>query len=83
MCMQGGEVLDMREANSHDMAFAAPIESRQPPQVVSRPWCGRFALPSSEFSAETVGAKSLNTVKLRVRSCPLIPQLLSLIACKG
>ena len=38
----------------------------QPPQITARSWCGKFALTSAEFSPESVGAKSLNTQKLKV-----------------
>ncbi len=32
----------------------------------TRAWCGQWAVPSSAFTAELVGAKSLNTIMLRV-----------------
>lgn len=35
--------------------------------LVAKTWCGKFAIPSTEFSPETVGAKSLNSAKLQVR----------------
>ncbi len=41
--------------------------------IRSQPWCGRYAVPSQDFMAATVGAKSLNTVRLQV----------TLLACAG
>lgn len=34
--------------------------------IKSLPWCGRYAVPSQDFTAATVGAKSLNTIRLQV-----------------
>ena len=39
-------------------------------QIVERKWCGRYAISSEGFDDSTVGAKSLNTQRLRV-SCLL------------
>ena len=38
----------------------------QPPHITAKSWCGKFALTSAEFSPDSVGAKSLNTQKLKV-----------------
>lgn len=43
-------------------ASAADIKLR------TRAWCGQWAVPSSAFTPELVGAKSLNTIMLRVRA---------------
>lgn len=37
------------------------------PVIQEQPWCGRYALPSADFSVQTVGAKARNTVKIQVR----------------
>ena len=37
--------------------------------IKAQPWCGRYAVPSQDFLAATVGAKSLNTVRLQVHRC--------------
>ena len=42
------------------------------PQIVQRKWCGHYAISSEMFDDTTVGAKSLNTLKLRV-SCLCSP----------
>jgi hypothetical protein len=42
-------------------ASAADIKLRM------RAWCGEWAVPSAAFTPDAVGAKSLNTIKLRVR----------------
>ena len=36
--------------------------------ITSQPWCGLYAVPSQDFTAATVGEKSLNTVRLQVLS---------------
>ena len=46
----------------------AEHESRGPvrARIVSRSWCGSYAVASSRFDPAVVGAKSLNTAALRV-----------------
>ncbi len=46
---------------------AAAQPQRQPLQLQRRGWCGSWALPAHAFSADTGGAKSLNTRHLQVR----------------
>ena len=39
--------------------------------IRAQPWCGRYTVPSPDFTTATVGAKSLNTVRLQVQvACP-------------
>ena len=38
-------------------------------QVVPRAWCGKYAVGAEDFSQSCVGAKSLNTQKLKVVTC--------------
>ena len=35
-------------------------------KIESKSWCGSYAVTSSKFAPETVGAKSLNTAALKV-----------------
>lgn len=56
-------------AHSGDAAGSSGTDS---PRIVQRDWCGHYAISSDEFDDTTVGAKSLNTLKLRV-SCMLWP----------
>ena len=36
-------------------------------KIESKSWCGSYAVTSSNFAPEVVGAKSLNTAALKVR----------------
>ena len=45
--------------------------------IGSQPWCGEYAVPSQDFIAATVGAKSLNTVRLQVMLMACLPQISS------
>ena len=72
--MQGGSDISVAHADAGSSAGGEQqSESAQPStgpgsvQLQSREWCGRYALPAGEFTAESVGAKSLNTIKLQVR----------------
>ncbi len=35
------------------------------PAIVAKSWCGSYAVASAEFTADNVGAKSLNTSQLK------------------
>ena len=37
------------------------------PQIALHNWCGQYAISSHSFTEETVGAKSLNILKLKVQ----------------
>lgn len=50
------------------------------PQISRKQWCGTYAVPSADFHAEVVGAKSLNTIKLRVS---FFLASLSRLSCKS
>ena len=39
-------------------------------RIESKSWCGRYAVTSADFGPDTVGAKSLNTVALKVGLIP-------------
>ncbi len=51
---------------------AAREESKAPlrARIESKSWCGRYAVTSANFGPDTVGAKSLNTVALKVGLIP-------------
>lgn len=59
---------DKPEASTSLASPTAPSTSTDTglPQIVQRKWCGHYAISSDTFDDSTVGAKSLNTVKLRV-----------------
>lgn len=45
--------------------YGVPDACRRP-VLARREWCGEYALESRRFTADLVGAKSLNTLKLQV-----------------
>lgn len=66
---QGGDGISVEAAaegsgsggsGSHD------AQQRAVMKLTSHEWCGRWAVPSSEFDGSLVGAKSLNTQRLKV-----------------
>ena len=73
-CAQGGSGISVAASTAAEGSSPADGAARSSAachQLQTRPWCGRYALPSREFSAETVGAKSRNTVSIQVRAlCP-------------
>ncbi|KAL3137438.1 COP9 signalosome complex subunit 8 [Trebouxia sp. C0010 RCD-2024] len=44
---------------------AVANSGRNLPQIRQRKWCGQYAISSNAFDEDTVGSKSLNTLKLR------------------
>lgn len=50
---------------------AVANSGRNLPQIRQRKWCGQYAISSNAFDEDTVGSKSLNTLKLRV-SCLIL-----------
>jgi hypothetical protein len=49
------------DPSNHDQAVTSSLL-----HIVRREWCGLFAISSDSFSTAHVGAKSLNTQKLKV-----------------
>ena len=64
------------EADAGDLASASTSAAEEDgvktagPTITAQPWCGRYAVPSAEFTAATVGAKSLNTLRLQASLVP-------------
>lgn len=68
---QGGSTITVKPANEASAAAGRDGSSeadRKTLQLSRHEWCGRWVLPSTEFSAAMVGAKSLNTQRLQVRT---------------
>lgn len=49
------------DPSNHDQTAISSL-----PHIVRREWCGLFAISSDTFTTAHVGAKSLNTQKLKV-----------------
>ena len=66
---QDGSDVSIEEATGDHASSSTPAEHKDDKAtdivITSQPWCGRFTLPSGEFTAATVGAKSLNTLGLQ------------------
>ena len=60
---QGGADASAAASSGDD---AAANSGRGLPQMRQREWCGQYAISSNAFDDSTVGAKSLNTLKLKV-----------------
>lgn len=61
--------MQMLPAEPPSVAAAPLQESTQALPSLSAPtWMGQFAIPAQDFSAERVGAKSMNTSRLQVFS---------------
>ncbi|KAL3148775.1 COP9 signalosome complex subunit 8 [Trebouxia sp. C0009 RCD-2024] len=52
-------------ASASSGVIVASNSGRDLPQIRQRKWCGQYAISSIAFDDNTVGAKSLNTLKLR------------------
>jgi hypothetical protein len=68
--LQGGKGISMEAAPDKASSASGEEESgKQPPKLMQlevHDWCGKWAIPSSEFDSGVVGAKSLNLQRLQV-----------------
>lgn len=65
--MQDRQSVQMLPAEPPSLAAAPLQETMQALPSLSAPnWMGQFAIPAQEFSAERVGAKSMNISRLQV-----------------
>lgn len=69
--MQGNTSVQVLAAGDSQGGDSAPAtadrtEATSLPQMTLHKWCGKYAVSSDMFSEQTVGAKSLNTLRLQV-----------------
>jgi len=72
--LQGGgemEVVEGSVAGSSTGGEQEDTVDAALPAIVAKDWCGKFGISSSssEFTADNVGSKSLNTSQLKARLC--------------
>lgn len=67
--IQGNTTVQISSANDAPSTELMPpaTTAAAVPQIALHNWCGQYAISSHSFSKETVGAKSLNILKLKVQ----------------